>query len=153
MDVSWVTTRIATGSAVPPGEIASLRHEGITSMTDTGITTVFDTRAEVNDAALYVSAGVGYIWLPTVDDGLPKREEYWGALLREVLPYCIMPWQRLLFQCGAGVNRGPSAAFCTMIGLGWLPEVAEARIRAVRPQVGLSYRDDVVRSCEVLGYL
>jgi hypothetical protein len=145
MDVSWCTTRISTGSAVPPAEIGNLRHVGVTM--------VFDSRIEVDDSAAYGAGEVLYLRLGTADDGQGKGEQYWGTMLKYVMPWFPEPGIRIHFQCGSGVNRGPSAAFCTMVALGWTPEAAEAAIRASRPSVGLAYRDDVVRTCRKLGYI
>jgi protein-tyrosine phosphatase len=146
VDWNWCSTRVATGAAInSPSDVSELIEAGVTA--------VVDTRAEFTNVDIFrTMPGLTYLWHPTNDDGQPKGVVYWDQLLTFALILLARPRARISCHCGAGVNRGPSAAFAVLVAQGWTPEGAEALIRQNRPQVGLAYRDDAVQACRMLGY-
>ena len=44
-----------------------------------------------------------------------------------------------------GINRGPSAGYAVMLGLGWDPVEAIAAIRSARPIANVWYAEDALR--------
>ncbi|WP_156391567.1 MULTISPECIES: hypothetical protein [unclassified Nocardioides] len=43
-----------------------------------------------------------------------------------------------------GINRGPSAGYAVLLGLGWDPVEALAAIRAARPTANIWYAEDAL---------
>src|SRR5262245_32254250 len=144
LDISWCSTRIATGSAVLGSDIPLLDGAGVRL--------VVDTRFEADDTDAYTDNNVAYLRFPTSDDGAPKPLDYWRVLLDQTVPLFAHPHHRLLFQCVSGVNRGPSAAYAVMVALGWTDAQARAQILAARPAAALAYAADALTACQSLGY-
>lgn len=143
-DFTFVTTRLATGAAVSTAD-------DVAQLAAAGITTVIDCRGEFDDAPL-LGPAFAYLWNGVQDDGQPKPADWFGRSLAFALPALAQPHVKVYAHCAAGVNRGPSTAFAIMLATGWLPAQAEAQIRAVRPQVGLAYKNDAVAAIPLLGF-
>ena len=144
-DFSFVTERLATGAAIGSAD-------DVQQLIAAGITHVVDCRAEFDDGQLLASSGLHYLWNPTQDDGQHKLPEWFGTSLSFALPAIPVVGAKVYAHCAAGVNRGPSTAYCIMRALGWPAAAAEATIRAARPQVGLAYKADADTAIAALGY-
>jgi hypothetical protein len=147
VDFNFVTSRIATGARLNSAA-------DVDALVAAGINVVIDCRDDFDDGPLFASnPGIVYKWNPTRDDGLPKSAEYWRISLEFVLPLLAQPRTKVYAHCSAGVNRGPSTAYCIMVALSFPPGEAEDLIRRARPMVGLAYRDDALAACKALGYV
>lgn len=145
-DFDFVTDRVATGAALNgPDDVGAI--------TAAGINVVVDARAEYDDGQLFAAnPAVAYLWNPTQDDGQPKPAAYWQKTLEFVLPLLAQPHRKAYLHCAAGVNRGPSNAYCVLVAQGLPPDEAERLIRSARPIVGLAYKADALAACQALGY-
>jgi hypothetical protein len=143
-DFSFVGARLATGAAVTSAD-------DVAALTAAGISHVIDCRAEFDDAPL-LGPAFAYLWDGTADDGQAKPPEWFGRGLTFGLGALAQPRTRVLCHCAAGVNRGPSMAYCLLRSLGIDPAAAEQMIRLARPQVGLAYIRDADAAVTALGY-
>lgn len=156
-DYNFVLDHLATGAAInAPADVDQLVAAGITH--------VINCRAEFDDGPLFVNhPGIAYLWNPTQDDGQPKSVEWFQKSLAFAIPaLAVVPslpvasppvmHPRVYAHCAAGVNRGPSTAYAIMIALGWPYDLAEQRMRQVRPQVGLAYKGDAQTALTAMGY-
>lgn len=134
-----VTARLATGAALDgPGDVEELKVAGVTA--------VIDCRAEADDAPLLAGSGLAYLWCPAEDDGQPKPDAWWDA----ILGFAVATYSRLgtclLAHCAAGVNRGPSAAYAvTRACWGFGEQEARILVTAARPQAEIGYAGDFER--------
>lgn len=147
-DFTFVTSRLATGAALSgPADVDAMAAAGITHC--------IDCRAEFDDAALLAAhPSIIYCWNGVPDDGNPAThgDVWFGKSLLFALPALALPHTKLIAHCAAGRNRGPSTALAIMLAQGFAPGVAEAIIRAARPQVGLAYKLEAFQSVTSLGY-
>ena len=138
-DVAWVTPRVATGAG--PQTRADVR-----ALRAAGVTHVVDCRAEVDATPIYAGSGLALCRAPTGDDGAPKGEAWFGPGVRFALAALRdRPDARILSQCAAGINRGPSMCFALLLALGARPADARRAILRVRPQARLAYAADAER--------
>jgi dual specificity phosphatase 3 len=146
-DFNFVTDRIATGAALSSAADVEV-------LIAAGINTVVDCRDDFDDGPLFAgNPAINYLWNPTPDDGILKPPGYWLRSLMFVLPLLALPGSKVLCHCAAGINRGPSTAYCVMVALSFDPWTAESLIRTARPIVGLRYAADALAACRALGYV
>jgi dual specificity phosphatase 3 len=146
-DFNFITSRIATGAALSSAA-------DVESIVAAGIDTVVDCRDSFDDGPLFAgNTAINYLWNPTPDDGVFKPPEYWLRTLMFVLPLLALPDAKVLCHCAAGINRGPSTAYCVMVALSFPPLLAANMIRQARPVVGLRYASDALAACHKLGYI
>jgi protein-tyrosine phosphatase len=147
VDFDFVTGRIATGSGLNSADDVNM-------LVSSGINVVIDCRNDFDDGPLFAgNPNINYLWNPTADDGTTKPPEYWQRSLEFALPLLAKPHTKVYAHCAAGINRGPSTAYCLMVALGFDPDLAEKLIRDARPVVRLAYMNDAVTGCRSLGYI
>jgi protein-tyrosine phosphatase len=146
-DYNFINRRLATGAALSS-------EDDVAQMVADGITDVIDCRAEFNDAPLFVSQPeIRYLWCPTEDDGKPKSARWFSKGVVFALDGLSHHARKVITHCAAGVNRGPSMAYAIMLAQGYPADMAEAMIRAARPQVGLAYKLDAEAAVTKLHYV
>lgn len=141
-----MTARVATGAAI--GDATDVQ-----ALVSAGISHVVDARGEMDDAPFFVAfPQISYLWNPTQDDGQTKPPSYFLRTLGFSLAALAQPGHRVYLHCAAGINRGPSNAYCLLRAVGFAAGLAEQVIRAARPQVGLAYKNDADAAISILGY-
>lgn len=145
-DFTFVTARVATGAAITD-------ESDVEALAAAGVTHVVDARAELDDAPL-LAGRFAYLWNPTQDDGQPKPVDYWQKTLAFSLPVFQQPKTRLYLHCAAGINRGPSNAYCVLVALGFSSTFVLTLIRQARPVTvnGIRYAPDALAAIQALGY-
>jgi hypothetical protein len=138
-DFSMITARLATGAGVScAADVDALKTAGITH--------VIDGRDDLDSAALFAGSGIIYQWNPTEDDGQPRPDSWWRLNLSFAVAAYAVPGACIYAQCYAGVNRGPSAAYCIMRACWGLPaSEAMASIKSSRPVANVRYAEDFER--------
>lgn len=147
-DFNFITNRIATGAAI--NTIADVQQ-----LINNGITHIIDCRDDFDDSQLLIKrAELSYLWNGTPDDGTPKSTEWFKKSLDFALPMFLIPRTKVYCHCQAGINRGPSTAYCIMIALGFNWSWCRAEIIAKRPLtvIGVRYADDAEKAIKALGY-
>jgi hypothetical protein len=109
------------------------------------ITHVLDVRQECDDAELwsYVPE-VTYRWDGIDDAGQSVLGEWFEGIFTWAVDALEDPAARLLTHCHMGINRGPSAGFAVLLGLGWAPVAALEAIRKARPIAAIAYAEDAL---------
>lgn len=147
-DFSQITERVYCGAAINTlNDILDIRQAGITH--------IADARIEYNDGSLLVEAHWpldDYLYDPALDDGLPKPVGWFQNVLDFALPALSKPGVIVLTHCAAGVNRGPSLAYCIMRAQGWTKDDAYALIKSKRPIANIGYRADADSALIKLGW-
>ncbi len=115
-------------------------------LVDAGVTHVLDVRHEASDADLwsYVPE-VNYRW-DGIDDAGQRVPAAWFDGIVEWALAAIADGGVILTHCHMGINRGPSAGFAVLLGLGWDPVEALSAIRAARPIANVWYAEDALAS-------
>jgi protein-tyrosine phosphatase len=148
MDFNFVTPRLATGAAISTAD-------DVEAIVAAGITHVIDCRNEFNDGALLAAnPKLVYLYNPTADDGTTKPSDWFNRSLTFALPALAHPKNKVYAHCAAGVNRGPSTAYCIMRALGFSSDGAKDLIHSARPKTieGIRYANDADQAVVVLGY-
>lgn len=144
MDLTFITTRIATGGAITsPSDVVSLL--------DAGITHVIDCCSETDDDILH-GYPITLLRNQVSDDGQPKPSDWFDLSIRFALDALTRPRAKVLAHCMSGLNRGPSTAYAIVRAFGILGADAELLIRTRRPQVQLAYKRDADAAIAALGY-
>lgn len=125
-DVSFITPKVAVGGMVHDYEIPDLQRLGITHI----INVNWPDRPEYPE----VVATFRHLDLAIRDDGVPKPSEWFQAGID--FAHTLGPDDRLLVHCGHGVNRSPAMVYAILRAQGLDAPVAEATLRAHRPQTG-----------------
>src|SRR5229473_1103415 len=99
-DFNWITSRLACGAAIQPGDVAEYIRQGVTH--------VIDCRAEFDDTAEFAGKGISVLWIGVNDDGQPKPLEWFAKGIQFALDALSHPHAKIDAHCAAGVNRGPS---------------------------------------------
>jgi len=109
-----------------------------------GVTHVLDVRHEADDEAFWqLIPEVTYRWDGIHDAGqrLPfdwfDRVVCWASR-------AIADGGVVLTHCHMGINRGPSAGYAVLLGLGWHPVEALTAIRSARPIANVWYAEDAL---------
>lgn len=154
MSFDFVTTRLATGGAIPPTEADAQ------ALVDAGITHVIVCNAGEDDATLFKRFFPEEVVLQNgvEDDGQPKPVSWFQVSIYfalTALDVLRVPRSKVYAHCHDGINRGPSTAYAIMLAQGWPAHVARAAIVAARPQtaVGIRYADDAEAAVKALGYV
>jgi dual specificity phosphatase 3 len=136
-DFDFVTPRVATGGAL--WDEADAR-----AVLDAGITHVVTAARELEDDVRRLLAGRAvHLANGTWDDGTAKRTAWFArSITFSIRALEGDPNARVLLHCGAGINRGPSAAYAVLRALGHDPEEAYELITAARPFAGIIYAND-----------
>ncbi len=140
----FVTARVAVGGDLDPDparavdQMADLTRRG-------GVTHVLDVRVEADDEQLWAEAGIGYRWDGIDDAGQKVPVAWFDGVVAWALEVLEDPDHRLLAHCHMGINRGPSAGYAVLLGLGWDPVAAIDAIRRVRPVANVWYAEDALR--------
>ena len=113
-------------------------------LVDAGITHVLDVRHECDDAELwsYVPE-VTYRW-DGIDDAGQRIPAAWFEGIVAWALEAIEAGGVVLTHCHMGINRGPSAGYAVLLGMGWDPVEALAAIRAARPIAHIWYAEDAL---------
>lgn len=131
LNLHRVTPQLLVGGHVPTGEYLRLSQLGVTS--------VIDLRAEYCDDALALSrAGVELLHLPAKDHYGHSPE----ALMTGVLwaQERIASGGQVYCHCEHGVGRGPLMATAVLVAQGWEVTEAYRAVRRARWQVALNDR-------------
>jgi protein-tyrosine phosphatase len=117
-----------------------------------GITHVINAQAErtLSDDLL---GGLGYLWCPTADDGQHPKPVEWFRNAIDFALAAMSTQGRVLAQCGAGNNRGPSLAYAILRAQGLNASAAMTLLKAGRPQVGVAYWEDAELALKALGWI
>src|SRR5438552_5347605 len=106
MDYTFITARLATGGGIATAtDVEALAEAGVTAIIDV-------TDAEDDTSALAGHPDILYCYNPTADDGSSKDSSWFAKSLTFGLPIFAIPHARIYAHCSAGVNRGPSTAYC-----------------------------------------
>lgn len=139
----FVTDRIAVGGdfayddEIAAGQAAELIAAGITH--------VIDVRRECDDTPLWVGLpAVSYFWDGIDDRGQRVPPIWFDGVVSWALAALADPDARVLTHCHMGINRGPSAGFAVLLGLGWDPVTALDAIRSARPVAAIAYAGDAL---------
>ena len=93
--------------------------------------------------ALVVVPEVTYRWDGIDDAGQTVPAEWFDGIVdwaREAIAQGAV----VLTHCHMGINRGPSAGYAVLLGLGWDPVDALAAIRSARPIANIWYAEDAL---------
>jgi protein-tyrosine phosphatase len=148
VDFNFVTPRLATGAAIST-------VQDVAALVAAGITHVIDCRDDFDDGVLLAAnRKLAYIYNPTPDDGKTKPPDWFNRSLTFALPALALPKNKVYAHCHAGVNRGPSTAYCIMRALGFSSNDAKHLIHSARPMTiaGIRYAGDADHAVVVLGY-
>lgn len=138
----WATDRVAVSGDLDRARVSAQLAEWV----DAGITDIVDVRGEADDSRIVadLAPDVRYHWIGTDDDGNGQSDDWFDAVARAVGGALVDPHRRVIVHCHLGCNRGPSAAFASLVALGGHPiEVLDA-IRAARPVASMMYAGDAV---------
>jgi hypothetical protein len=145
LDASVITERLLVGAA-PLGPTA------VSRLLTMGVTHVLDCRTPRPDPPL-TAVTDGLVWgaAPTEDDGMTHGTAWYATCLTFARSALGQDGTHLFCHCGAGVNRGPAAAYAILRWQGWTPEAARTRILTCRPQARPRYFHDADRCLSALG--
>jgi protein tyrosine phosphatase (PTP) superfamily phosphohydrolase (DUF442 family) len=134
LNMSWVTTELAVGGRVRPGDIARLAASGVTR--------VVDTRAEHrDDVAALESHGIRLLYLPT-----PDTHPLTVAQLRDGSAWInqqIAAGERVLVHCEHGVGRSVLLTAAALVAGGMGAHEAIDLVRRRRWQAAPNHRQMV----------
>ena len=113
-------------------------------LVDAGITHVLDVRRECDDTEFwsYVPE-VTYRWDGIDDAGQQIPGPWFEGIVAWALE-AIEAGGAVLTHCHMGINRGPSAGYAVLLGMGWDPIEALAATRAARPIAHVWYAEDAL---------
>lgn len=144
-NASFVTDRLAVGGDLDMND-DDLAVRQILELEAVGVTHVLDVRQECNDEAIWANVpGVAYRWAGIDDAGQRVPAEWFESVVAWALEALAMPNTTLLTHCHMGINRGPSAGFAVLLGLGWDPIDALDAIRGAREIAYVAYAEDALR--------
>lgn len=124
-----------------------LAHGQLEELVAAGLTHILDTREEWDDTAFVAerSPDVAYRHVGVPDLG-QRMDDSWFA---DGTAFALQALQdedaHVLIHCHAGINRGPSMGYATMLMLGWSPGDALAAITAARPIAWIDYAEDATQ--------
>lgn len=144
-NASFVTDRLAVGGDLDMYDDA-LAAGQVDELIAAGITHVLDVRQEWNDQEIWAEApGTTYRW-DGIDDAGQQVPAAWfeGIVAWALAALADDPKAKLLTHCHMGINRGPSAGYAVLLGLGWDPIDALDAIRGARPIAFVAYAEDAL---------
>jgi protein-tyrosine phosphatase len=144
-NANFVTERLAVGGDCSVDDVALATTQAI-DLVAAGITHVLDVRLELDDAELWsLVPEVTYRWAGIDDVGQRIPAEWFDDVVGWCLDALRDPDAKVLTHCHMGINRGPSAGYAVLLGLGYDPVEAIALIRASRPIANVWYAEDALR--------
>lgn len=144
-NADFVTRRVAVGGDLDMFD-TQLADQQVTDLHAAGITHVLDVRQECSDEEVWAAVpGVTYRWAGIDDAGQRVPVAWFEDIVTWALTALQDPEARLLTHCHMGINRGPSAGYAVLLGLGWGPIEALDAIRAARPIAFVAYAEDALR--------
>ena len=148
MNYTFITARLATGSKIN-------NIQDIQTLIKDGITHIIDCADDNDNAPLLINfPQITYLYNGTPDDGQPKSVLWFMKSLEFALPALVLPKNKILAHCDAGINRGPSTIYAVMRAQGYNSFLVDALIKAARPATvfGLAYESDADNAIKILGY-
>ncbi|MEP6817729.1 MAG: dual specificity protein phosphatase [Marmoricola sp.] len=144
-NAQFVTDRLAVGGDLDMYD-EGLAARQVAALTNAGISHVLDVREEWSDEEIWAQVpGVTYHWDGIDDAGQRVPVDWFEGIVTWALSALEDPAARILAHCHMGINRGPSAGFAILLGLGWEPIEALDAIRRARPIAFVAYADDALR--------
>lgn len=143
-NADFVTDRLLVGGDLHPQPDTAVdqAHELVSA----GVTHVLDARIEWRDPEVWERlGGVDYRWSGIDDRGQRVPDAWFEGLVAWALEALSRPGTVLLTHCHMGINRGPSAGFAVLLGLGWDPVDALDAVRRARPIAYVAYAEDALR--------
>lgn len=142
-NADFVTDRLAVGGDLDHD--AALAVEQIQDLRAAGVTHVLDVRQESNDYRIWAQLrDVSYLHAGIDDAGQRVPAVWFEEIVTWALNALEDPDAIVLTHCHMGINRGPSAGYAVLLGLGWDPVDAIAAIRAARPIANVWYAEDAL---------
>ena len=115
-----------------------------TSSRSVAVTHVLDVRQEAQEDCGAIAPDVTYRWAGIDDAGQRVPDAWFEDIVGWALDALAQPGSRLLTHCHMGINRGPSAGYAVLLGLGWDPVEAIDAIRRARPVANVWYAEDAL---------
>jgi dual specificity phosphatase 3 len=144
-NANFVTPRLAVGGDLDMHS-ATLATQQAVDLVDGGITHILDVRHECSDESVWQHVPhVTYRWEGIHDAGQRVPVAWFEAMVTWALHVLEDPDATLLTHCHMGINRGPSAGYAVLLGLGWDPVDALDAIRSARPIAYIAYAEDALR--------
>lgn len=147
-DYNWVLPRISVGGFLHDYDLPQLQAEGIRY--------IINLSNMPEPSSIQADPDIEILNVQVDDDGQSKHDVF----LYDVAPWFMDRWfsdpkKKFNIHCGAGVNRGPSAAMLCLMLLGLSASAAVRALMTARPitQGGIAYHEDACKVAEELGYL
>jgi dual specificity phosphatase 3 len=141
-NADFVTPYLAVGGDLSYDTDAAVR-QAVELVVHGGITHVLDVRWEADDSDWWAETEVHYMWAGIEDAG-QRVPAAWFERIVTWATDAINNGGVVLTHCHMGINRGPSAGFAVLLGMGWDPVEALAAIRAARPIAHVWYAEDTL---------
>lgn len=138
----FVTPFLAVGGDLSCDEEVAVR-QSVELVVDGGITHVLDVRWEADDTDWWAETEVTYLW-DGIDDAGQRVPAAWFDGIVDWALAAIGAGGVVFTHCHMGINRGPSAGYAVLLGLGWDPVEALAAIRTARPIAHVWYAEDAL---------
>lgn len=139
----FVTPNLLIGGDLHRSLLAALNQ--VDELAAAGVTHIVDTRSEASDADLVTRRHPHIAYLHDgIDDRGQRVGPEWFDRVTGFATYAISDGGVVLTHCHAGINRGPTAGFATLLALGWDVVDAYAAIRRARPVARVAYAADAL---------
>lgn len=142
-NADFVTPCLAVGGDLSYDADTAVR-QSVELVVHGGITHVLDVRWEADDTDWWAETEVHYLWAG-IDDAGQRVPAAWFERIVGWATDAINEGGVVLTHCHMGINRGPSAGFAVLLGMGWDPVDALTAIRAARPIAHVWYAEDALR--------
>ena len=142
-NADFVTPYLAVGGDLSYDDATAVR-QSVELVVDGGITHILDVRQEAHDTDWWAETEVEYLWAG-IDDAGQRVPAAWFERIVTWATDAIAEGGVVLTHCHMGINRGPSAGYAVLLGMGWDPVEALAAIRAARPIAHIWYAEDALR--------
>ena len=150
--ICWATSQIAVSGDLSDHHSKALPQ--LQGWVEAGITDIMDMRCERSDESFVHAHAphIKYHWLGVDDDGGTRDASWFEAIAATSAEILKDPSRKIMVHCHMGVNRGPSAAFTTLITQGHDPVEALHLIRNARPVASMMYSFDAIQwHAQILG--
>lgn len=141
-NADFVTPFLVVGGDLSYDDDTAVR-QSVELVVDGGVTHVLDVRQEADDADWWAETEVTYLWAG-IDDAGQRVPAAWFERIVGWAIEAIDSDGVVLTHCHMGINRGPSAGYAVLLGMGWDPVEAVAAIRAARPIANVWYAEDAL---------
>lgn len=142
-NADFVTPYLAVGGDLSYDDDVAVR-QAVELVVGGGVTHVLDVRHEADDTEWWANTEVTYLWAG-IDDAGQHVPAAWFERIFTWATNAIYSGGVVLTHCHMGINRGPSAGYAVLLGMGWDPIEALAAIRAARPIAHIWYAEDALR--------